>query len=256
MACCYARLRESSGQGETDAFPASEVLSRRIYERLVFISRTGTTTEVLEALGAVPVGVPTTAITANGSTPIARAADCSVDLDFADGRSVVDTCFATSVLMLAIAHLGGNPAPMVNQAETVLRQPLPKNWHQVRQFVFLARGWTVGLAQEAALKLREAAQVWAEAYPAMEYRHGPISVADEATLVWCLGAPPQDMEKDVKGVGASFISSELHPLAELVRVQRLAVELAKARGLDPDRPRHLARSVILGSPGGFAKGAR
>ncbi|CAM5647385.1 hypothetical protein SALBM311S_07571 [Streptomyces alboniger] len=37
----------------------------------------------------------------------------------------------------------------------------------------------------------------------------------------------------------------LDPLAELVRVQRLAVAVAAARGLDPDRPRHLSRSVIL-----------
>ena len=38
------------------------------------------------------------------------------------------------------------------------------------------------------------------------------------------------------------------PLAELVRVQLVAVAAARARGLDPDRPRNLARSVILGTP--------
>src|SRR3712207_7559300 len=41
---------------------------------------------------------------------------------------------------------------------------------------FLGRGWTIGLANEAALKLRESAQAWTESYPAMEYRHGPISI--------------------------------------------------------------------------------
>jgi glucosamine 6-phosphate synthetase-like amidotransferase/phosphosugar isomerase protein len=58
------------------------------------------------------------------------------------------------------------------------------------------------------------------------------------------------MEEDVRSTGASFVSSELHPLAELVRVQCLAVKLAEARGLDPDGPRHLARSVILGIESG------
>ena len=48
---------------------------------------------------------------------------------------------------------------------------------EVEQVSFLGRGWTVGLANEAALKLRESVQFWAEAYPAMEYRHGPISIA-------------------------------------------------------------------------------
>ena len=47
----------------------------------------------------------------------------------------------------------------------------------IAQITFLGRGWTVGLAREAALKCREAAAFWAEAYPAMDYRHGPISIA-------------------------------------------------------------------------------
>lgn len=56
------------------------------------------------------------------------------------------------------------------------------------QFVFLGGGWTVGLAAEAALRFREASLAWTEAYYAMEYRHGPIRVAGEHTLVWLLGA--------------------------------------------------------------------
>ena len=50
VARCYAALREAAGQGETDAYPASEMPATRRYDRLVFISRTGTTTEVLDAL--------------------------------------------------------------------------------------------------------------------------------------------------------------------------------------------------------------
>jgi fructoselysine-6-P-deglycase FrlB-like protein len=34
-------------------------------------------------------------------------------------------------------------------------------------------------------------------------------------------------------------------MAELVLVQRMAVELAEVHGLDPDRPKHLTRSVVL-----------
>src|ERR1700740_2849798 len=43
VARCYAALREAAGQGETDAFPASEAPSTRRYDRMVFVSRTGTT---------------------------------------------------------------------------------------------------------------------------------------------------------------------------------------------------------------------
>src|SRR5215813_5806642 len=56
VARCYATLREAAGQGETDAFPASEVPATRRYDRLVYISRTGTTTEVLDALRRAPQG--------------------------------------------------------------------------------------------------------------------------------------------------------------------------------------------------------
>ncbi len=58
-----------------------------------------------------------------------------------------------------------------------------------RRIVFLGAGWTVGLASEAALKLREAAGAWTESYPAMEYRHGPISAASSRAR-WCGRSAP------------------------------------------------------------------
>jgi fructoselysine-6-P-deglycase FrlB-like protein len=44
------------------------------------------------------------------------------------------------------------------------------------------------------------------------------------------------------------VESGLDPLAQLVQAQRAAVALATARGLDPDHPRNLTRSVVLGRP--------
>jgi fructoselysine-6-P-deglycase FrlB-like protein len=111
--------------------------------------------------------------------------------------------------------------------------------------VFLGQGWTVGLAHEAALKLREAASAWTEAYPAMEYRHGPISVAGPGTLVWAIGPVDANVLADAAGTGATIVGEGLDPMAELVLIQRMAVDLAEARGLDPDRPKHLTRSVVL-----------
>src|SRR5260370_7653264 len=58
----YASAREAAGQGETDAFPASEVPAARRYDHMVYMSRTGTTTEVLDALPPPPAGVRTTPI--------------------------------------------------------------------------------------------------------------------------------------------------------------------------------------------------
>src|SRR6516225_2674857 len=72
VARCYAALRETAGQGETDAFPASEVPATRRYDRMVFVSRTGTTTEVLDALRHAPAGVRTTAIAADPGSPLVQ----------------------------------------------------------------------------------------------------------------------------------------------------------------------------------------
>jgi CRISPR-associated protein Cas5a/b/c len=245
IALAYAGLREASGQGETDAMPASEMLAHRHYDRLIFLSRSGTTTEVLDALGRISPEVATTAITADPTAPIVDAARDVIVLDFADERSVVQTRFATSALVLLRAHLGEDTAPLLPQARRALEEPIPERWLACRRFAFLGHGWTVGLAHEAALKLTEAAQAWTESYPAMEFRHGPISGAAAGSLVWSFGPPPPGLADDLQITGAGFYASPADPLADLIRAQRLAVALAEKAGLDPDRPRHLSRSVIL-----------
>ncbi|MFF8012427.1 SIS domain-containing protein [Streptomyces sp. NPDC007929] len=250
MAQAAAALREGAGQGETDAFAASEFPHGRRYDRVVALTRSGTTTEVLDLLrhlkGATPTtATPTTAITADPDTPVRTAADALAVLDFADERSVVQTRFATTALTLLRAHFGLHQDTAVTDARTALAEPLPEGVVECGQFTFLGRGWTVGLANEAGLKMREAALAWTEAYPAMEYRHGPISVSTTGTATWMLGDAPDGLAEQVRGTGALWIAGALDPLAELVRVHRLAVAVAASRGLDPDTPRHLTRSVIL-----------
>ena len=245
MAQSYAAAREASGRGETDAFAASEMPLGRRYDRVLVLSRSGTTTEILQLLDRLHGTVPTVAITAGSGTPVAEAADATIDLGFADEESVVQTRFATTELALLLAHLGEDIGPAAADAERVLAQPLPAEMMTARQFTFLGTGWTFGLAQEAALKLREAAGMWTEAYPAMEYRHGPAAVTGEGSVVWMFGTPPDGLGDEVAAAGGIAWSSDEDPLAELVRVQVLAAAVARARGLDPDRPRNLARSVIL-----------
>ncbi|MCX5285992.1 SIS domain-containing protein [Streptomyces sp. NPDC102256] len=245
MAQAVAALREGSGQGETDAFAASEYPQGRSYDRVVALTRSGTTTEVLELLGRLRGHTRTTAVTADPHTPVMEAADDIVVLDFADERSVVQTRFATTALTLLRAHLGLHTDAVVADARTALETPLPEGLVDCAQFTFLGRGWTVGLANEAGLKMREASLAWTEAYPAMEYRHGPISVTTRGTATWMFGEAPDGLAEQVRETGALWVGGGLDPLAELVRAQRLAVAVAAAKGLDPDQPRHLTRSVIL-----------
>lgn len=244
MARAFAALREASGRGETDAFPASEFPDARRYDRVVAISRSGTTTEVVQLLGRLG---PTTrtAVTADAGSPVASLADQTIVLDFADERSVVQTRFATSALALVRAHLGQDLGPAIADGERALTQPLEPEPTGFDHVAFLGHGWTVGIADEAALKLREATQTYSEAYPAMEYRHGPISLAGERSLVWILGSPDPAVADDVAATGATVRVASLDPMAELVLVHRMAIALAEAKGLDPDHPEHLTRSVVL-----------
>jgi CRISPR-associated protein Cas5a/b/c len=245
MAQSYAAAREAAGHGETDAFAASEMPAGRHYDRVIVLSRSGTTTEILQLLGRLRGTVPTVAITAGPGTPVAGAADAVIDLGFADEDSVVQTRFATTELTLLRACLGEDIEPAAAAAEQVLSEPLPAVLLDARQITFLGTGWTVGLAQEAALKLREAAGMWTEAYPAMEYRHGPVAVTGPGSVVWLLSPPPDGLDAEVAAAGGLAWHGVTDPLAELVRVHLLAVAAGRARGLDPDRPRNLARSVIL-----------
>ena len=245
VAQAYAALREERNLGTTDAATAPELSPHRSYGRVVAISRSGTTTEVLRTLEMLRGSIATVAVTAVPGSPVAAAADDTIVLDFANEQSVVQTRFATTALALLRAHIGDRLEAAIVDGEAALAEPLPVEPTEFKQFVFLGQGWTVGLANEAALKLREAASAWTEAYPAMEYRHGPISVAGRATLVWAIGPVDPGVLADVAITGATVVNPASDPMAELVLIQRMAVELAEAHGLDPDHPKHLTRSVVL-----------
>ncbi|MER5973906.1 sugar isomerase [Streptomyces sp. NPDC002055] len=256
MAQAYAALREQAGQGETDAFASSEFPADRRYDRVVAITRSGTTTEVLTLLSALRGRTPTTALTADPRTPVMDAADAVTVLDWADEESVVQTRFATTALALLRAGLEGHGLPpgvkpvteAAADAELALTQPLPAAVLGAEQWTFLGRGWTYGLAQEAALKMREAARAWTEAYPAMEYRHGPISITGPNRVAWIFGELPEGLSGEVDRIGGTLIADsdgDLDPMADLIRAQRLAVAVAESKGHNPDHPRNLTRSVIL-----------
>jgi fructoselysine-6-P-deglycase FrlB-like protein len=71
--------------------------------------------------------------------------------------------------------------------------------------------------------------------------------------VWAFGDVPVGLADDVERTGAAFVHSRhspggdrpLDPMADLILAQRFAVALAAHRGLNPDAPRHLTRSVVL-----------
>lgn len=250
MAQSYAALRESAGLGVTDAFAASEAFVDRDYDAIVAITRSGTTTEVLELLDGVrSSGSParTIGIVGDPESPLIELADDVVRLPFADETSVVQTRFATTALALIRSALGHDLATAIEDAQAAIDEDLDETLVTADQYSFLGSGWTVGLAHEAALKMREASQAWTESYPAKEYRHGPIAIAAPGRVTWLFGQSPAGLSEDVAATGARFETRTADGMAELVRAQRVALERARRAGLDPDTPRNLTRSVILAS---------
>jgi fructoselysine-6-P-deglycase FrlB-like protein len=242
MAMSYAALRESLGHGETDVWVTSEYNFKRKYDKVIALSRSGTTTEVVEATAKITD--PSVVITAIHNSPISENTTHEIVMPFADEESVLQTRWATAALGLLRISLGFDLRSIIGDAEKALASDISA-LVELEQISFLGRGWTYGLAQEAALKTRESAQFWAEAYPALDYRHGPLSISQPGRGVWVFGDVPSSLLDDIKKTGATLEHSALDPMAHLIRAQRVAIGIAKKRGLNYDSPRGLARSIIL-----------
>jgi fructoselysine-6-P-deglycase FrlB-like protein len=243
VARAYAWLREAAGDGITDALIASELPeSLRPYDRVVAISRSGASSDLITALARC-TDIPVTVLLGEQGTPLASIADAVVDLSYADEGSVVQTRFPTSLLVMLRTSLGSPTGHLPEAARVALASELPTT--DIDQLVVLGHGWGEAIATEGALKVRESAGAWAEAYAVGEYRHGPISVAGPRTLVWTLAPLSAELDSAIRQTGAQIEHGGDEPLTELIRLQRFAVALAARRGRDADRPHHLSRAVVL-----------
>lgn len=245
MAQSYAALRETAGQGITDAYAASEAFLDRDYDAVVALTRSGTTSEVIELTEKIKGKIPVIGVIGDPTSPLVGMVDDAVLLPFADEKSVVQTRFATTALTLMRASLGLDVSASIADAEAVLAATDDPTLATAAQYTFIGRNWAIGLAHEAALKMRESSQSWTESYPSMDYRHGPIAIAAPGRITWQFGAGPEGLTGQVEATGGRFVQHDIDPLADLVRLHRVALERSLGKGLDPDMPRNLTRSVIL-----------
>ncbi len=104
------------------------------------------------------------------------------------------------------------------------------------------------LALEAALKLKEVAYIHAEAMPADEIKHGPIALIDEDTISIVIGDVDNKIENNVKQIesrGGKVIRFDGGLWETLAELQHLSCDVALLRGLNPDKPRNLAKTVTV-----------
>ncbi len=277
------------------AVPASEILlfpdlllSRPCQP--VLISRSGSTSEVLRAAEYLESkrGIRTLAVSCAKGQPLDAMATSTLFLLPADEKSTVMTRSFTSML-LGIQALGAWATGNTAYREALDRMPLAaqrvlETMHpgiaqlvaasKFSDYVFLAQGPLFGLASEGHLKVKEMSCSSAQAYHALEFRHGPKSVVGPGMLLTFLISETgynaeREVLEEMKELGATTLvvvneaddrvrraADVLYELKmdipEFARVpayafagQLMGQYTGLKKGLDPDHPRNLSRVVIL-----------
>lgn len=156
----------------------------------------------------------------------------------------------------------------INSTEGFIKE-LSKRIARSRDMYFLGRGSGLPLAMEGALKIKEVSYIHAEAYPAGESKHGPISLVEKDFPVVIVNQGDPRVEEHLKGnlmemrargaftisvgepMGADWeirtprVENSLAPFSVTPALHLLAYYTAVGRGLDPDRPRNLAKTVTV-----------
>jgi glucosamine--fructose-6-phosphate aminotransferase (isomerizing) len=150
--------------------------------------------------------------------------------------------YTCAVAALAALH-GEDVAWLADAvAAELAAEPLPVSEHERWLVAGAGRDWPT--AQEAVLKLREGAWVAAEAHQLEQLLHGHLAAVDETVRCFVLEGEGRAAERAPQAVAALeelgcdvTLVQTRHPVVDIVRFQRLTVDLADSRGTEPDRIR-------------------
>jgi len=247
LAQAAAHLARSGGR-KALALPSAEAMlypeAAGGFPLVVGISRSGQTTELLRAVRALGRQAWLITTRETGDHLFAQ----KVVLSEAQEEAIVQTrSFSSAFVYLAYALTGSEALrSLPHRFATHGAEEFPRG----KRYFLLGSGVAWAVAQEAALKLKETALVWAEAFQSLEFRHGPKSLLDEESVVFLLESHPLEapLAEEAGSLGAQVVRlpGELGELPlSLARLQLFAYRLALERGLDPNRPRHLTYAVRL-----------
>jgi glucosamine--fructose-6-phosphate aminotransferase (isomerizing) len=169
-----------------------------------------------------------------------------------------------------LPHLIAELVPAVDERV----EEIAEHWRDNEFFLYLGRHIGLPVCLEGALKLKEISYIPTDAYAAGEMKHGPIALLDERTPVVCVATDAPVLEKvlsniaevRVRGAHVIAIATEgatevdkaaeevvrvprtdwlLQPILAIIPLQLLAYRIARARGLNVDQPRNLAKTVTV-----------
>ena len=205
---------------------------------LVLVSHEGATPVTLEAARAF--GGPKWLVTGKPDGPIADLCEHVVVATPELEESYCHTASYTCAVVALRALRGEDVSALPAAVEAALaREPWPVSAHE--RYAVVGPAAARGTVEEAALKLREAAHVAAEAHHTEQLLHGHLAALDEGVRCFVLapegraGERARDVGRALDAIGAEHALLEsVHPVVDIVPFQRLAVDLADARGVDAD----------------------
>ncbi|WDR03528.1 SIS domain-containing protein [Devosia rhodophyticola] len=235
---------------------------------VIAVSRSGESTETVEAARASQArGSKVIGLTCEPASALAGLADAVLMAETHPDEGIVMTASASLMLLLGLQFAGVEldlPA-LADMATATLDAMLAVNLDDIgqrRHLVFLGGGALYGIAAEGALKSQEMSCTVTQVFHPLEYRHGPISLADDTmAIVMLYGADDVAAEAkltdDVRALGALVMAiggpgdveipnvapAAVRGLVSLPALQMLGERLAVLRQLDSAAPRHLTKVV-------------
>ena len=243
----------------------------------VAVSQSGRSPDLVNAARhAIESGASLVAIVNDEDSPLAATAEVVVPLCAGPEHGVAATKSFIATLAAVLDLLGAwTEDPAIEGAVSALPAQLAEAWTLdwsaalpvltgASAMYVVGRGHGLGIAQEAALKLKETCRIHAEAFSAAEVRHGPMAIVGKSFPVLLFGQSDEslagvaELAREFRARGARVISAGVPnaagiqlptieagpltaPVLEIESFYRLANALALARGRDPDRPPHLTK---------------
>ena len=209
-------------------------------DALVVVSHEGATTMSLEA--ARSFAGPRWLVTGNADSELAAVCDevvvCTPEVE----RSLCHTASYTCAVAAIAALRGEDIGWLADAVAEALELREPASAHDRWLVAGAGRDWPT--AQEAVLKLREGAFVAAEAHHTEQLLHGHLAAVDDTMRAFVLAGDGRAAERARDAVAAlrelgceATLVPTRHPVVDIVRFQRLMLDLAELRGVDPDRIR-------------------
>jgi glucosamine--fructose-6-phosphate aminotransferase (isomerizing) len=244
----------------------------------ISISQSGQSRDVVEPIRYFREGGATTvALVNDADSPLAQAAEWTMPLHAGKEQSVAATkSFITSLVAGARLVAEWQDDAELKDGIAALPEALANaaraDWSSAievlvpaRNIMVVGRGISFPVALESALKFKETSALQAEAFSGAEIKHGPMALIEEGypLLIFATRGPAQAglvaLAEEMRGRGARVLLAapadvasrdltlptaavpDLDPIAAVQAFYVMAAGLSKARGLDPDRPRHLSK---------------